>query len=266
MIIKLPDAQLSGVRETKSGLFVAALKDKLQHDFSCGEVIATGDNCSICQVGDIVFFDYYSVSLGLRNAGRDITRHDATKNTTTGVPIWLIENSNIVDVPELPHGLFLVMPENRLVHEIVAKSHLEEQTIGGSIMELPLHLGIICLIRNGEIVACNNYHLLKEAYGMDIKLIDGVNVRQTGLIQSVVLNKEQNKNRKYEVVCAPDNSPYKKGDIVFTESNIEIPIEGQYNYPQFADKTYYCEPALILWKEETLVHQIEEFKQLKSAS
>lgn len=247
IIIRLPNYQLEGIRQTKSGLFIPALKDKIQHDSSSGEVIAVGDKCCMCQIKDIVFFDYYSVSIGLRNNGRDVTRADATKNESTGVPIWLIENSNVVDVPELPQGLFLCIPEQKIAQHIVAKNHEEERAMGKSEMEIPLHHGVICLIRNEEVIACNGYHLIKPAYDNGT-FVDGRWIRQSGLIQQVILNKESESKKRYEILFSPADSEYQARDIVFTESNIEIPVEGCYNYPQFPENTFYVEKSLILGK------------------
>lgn len=249
IFIKLPQWQSERVRKTPSGIFIPHLEEKTEHDSSTGEVVAIGDRCTICEVGDTVFFDYYSVNNALQNAGRDKTRHDHTKNSKAALPVYYIENSYSDDVPELPKGLYIVMPETRVTQNFEAKNHHEERVMGGNSLEIPVNLGVLCLIRNGELMCCNGYYLIARAYD-EGELIDGVRVKQQGLIQSVILKDEEQKNKQYKILCAPQDGEYEVGDIIRCMPNVEIKVEGTFNYPQFPANTFYVESSLIIAKIE----------------
>jgi co-chaperonin GroES (HSP10) len=249
ILIKLPDWANDRVRKTESGIYFAHLDDKIEHDASQGVVIAVGDKCDICQVNDTVFFDYYTVMTALQNCGRSKVRHQGTTETSTNVSVHYIENGMLDDCPELPKGIYIVMPENRIVQSIIAQDSAQEKLIGGSQVDIPIHLGVICLIRDGQPQSCNGYFLLQKAY-TDGELIDGRIVKKSGLIHSVVLGKEANKNRKYKVLYAPIGSEFNQGDEVICSSDIEIKLEGKYNFPILPKDTFYCESELILAKVE----------------
>jgi len=222
ILIRLPDYQQERVRKVGS-IYVALKERNMEHDTSTGTVIACGIKCKIIKEGDVVFFDSYAVTQGLQNSGRDKARHEVMTGVGCDVPVHYIQNDYIDDVPELPKGLYLIMPEKRI--------YQEQSDISGS-HENTLHMGIICYIRNGELFACNGYHLINRAYEEE---------KKSGLLYVPQTAKKQESKKQYRILSAPSDSDLQQGDIVRCSDYVETPIQGEFNKSELPKDTFYVE-------------------------
>lgn len=230
ILIKLPDYQKQRERKV-GGIDIIHLEGELQHEATHGTVVAVGDDCEFIKVGDEVFFTYMCVTQGKQNMGRDKCANEETRSY---VPVYYLEE---------PDAHYLVMPYKKIV-EIL-------EDISGT-YENPLFTGVILLIRNGEVICCNDYYTMEAAYDNG-EVIEGVRAKKTesGLFIAKLYD-EPEKEKFYRITNAPANGLAQKGDIVYTVPHSDIPLEGYFNFPLLPKGTYYLEENQILLVKEEL--------------
>lgn len=226
--IKLPDFFKTRERKTESGIYVPHLEGKFEHDITHGTVTAVGDSVTMCKVGDEVFFSSLYIQAGLQNMGNDPTRPDAKKDTGSGVPVFYLADSD---------NHYLFMPEDRKY--LLASDWSGEH-------EAEIHGGVICAVRDGQVICFNGYHIMKDGYEKP-ELVDGVLTRKTesGIVIAV-LREEEEKNKRFIVMYSPEDSWVKPDDLIFTRPHCDIKLEGDFNYPMFPKGTYYVRKDDIL--------------------
>lgn len=231
VMIKLPAYQKEGVRQSDGGIYIPHLSGNFSLDVSHGTVVALGDGIELCEIGDEVFFAQNCIQAALQNSGMDKTRSEANKNRGSGIPVFYLADDS---------GDYVFMPEKRLFL-------LATDTAGGQEMECDIHGGIICIIRKGEIICVNSYHIMKNAYDAG-EVKDGVRTKKHGLIDVVVFHEENEKNKRFEIVSAPVDSELKSGDIIFTKPHCDLKLEGDFNYPLLPKGSFYVVESNILGK------------------
>lgn len=221
ILIKLPDYYKTRERKMESGIYIPHMQGRFEHDITHGTVVALGDKVKDCQIGDEVFFSSLVVQSALQNMGNDPTRPDSKKDVGNTMPVYYLADED---------GHYLFMPEERIY--LLASDWSGEH-------EAEIHGGVICIVRNGEVICVNGYHIMKDAYEKP-ELIDGVlgKKTQSGLIIAV-LHEEQEKNKRFDIMFAPAESELKPKDVVFTRPHCDIKLEGDFNYPMLPKGTYY---------------------------
>jgi len=229
IIVKLPKWQRERLRETASGIQIPHLEGKFEHNASHGTVVATSDNCTIARTGDEVFFPNITIKQALQNSDLDPT---VFEKHGSGVPVHY-------HIEEGEH--YLIMPEQRIYDVLIDTNGAEIQNTTFS--------GIILLIRNKEVVCCNGYHIMKQAHEDD-EMVDGRRGKtlKSGIFALTTKDKEE-KEKRYEVVYAPNDSEVEPSDIIYTMPHCDLPLEGEYNYPQLPAGSFYVESQFILAKQ-----------------
>lgn len=226
IIVKLPKWQRERLRETSTGLLIPHLEGKFQHNASHGTVVQVSDNCKIARIGDEVFFPNLTIKQALQNSDLDPTVYE---KHGSGVPVYY-------HIEDGEH--YLIMPENRIYDELI--------DLNGTTIHNTTFSGVITLIRSGEIVCCNGYHLMEQAHE-DEEIVDGVKGRtlKSGIFAVITTEKEE-KNKRYRITYAPEDSEVVVGDIVYTQPHCDLHLEGEYNYPQLPSGTFYVEQQFLL--------------------
>lgn len=228
VLIKLPDYYKTRERKMESGLHMVHMEGKYEHDATHGTVISVAENVTECQAGDEVFFAQNCVQAALQNMGMDKTRSDNMKYRSADVPAYYL-------IDEEAH--YMMMPVERL--------YLIAEDLSGK-HEVDIHAGIICLIREGKVHCLNGYHIMKNAYDDGELGADGIKAKKHGLIYMPVFKEESEKNKRFEIVHAPENSELKAGDIIFTAPHCDLKLEGDFNYPLLPKGCFYVQRENIL--------------------
>lgn len=229
ILIKLPNFQKERIRQSESGIYIPHLEGRFEHDVTHGTVISLGEWVEHCQIGDEVFFSPLCIQAGQQNMGTDKTQTDTTKKRSNGVPVYYLADEE---------GHYLFMPEKRMFL-------MAYDTAGGQEQECDIHGGVICLIRDEELICLNSYHIMKDAYDAG-EVKDGVRTKKVGIIDVVVFGEEDEKKKRFEITHAPADSTVKVGDTVFTRPHCDLKIEGDFNYNLLPKGSYYVIGSNIL--------------------
>ncbi len=227
IMVRLPTDQKK--RERKIGnIYIPTLEGRFEHDFTFGEVVSVGELCTTVKVNDIAYYSQMSMQQALQNCGRDKTRNDTLKDTANNIPCYLYEEGD---------EEFLIFP--------ASKVSIECSDISGTFENI-IFQSVICIIRDGKVVMLNDNYLINKDYD-DGQLIDGIRAKRTQSGLYLPQLKEQNeKDKKYKVLHAPEKSVVDVGDTIFTQPHCDIPLEGEFNNPLFPKDTYYIQESNIL--------------------
>lgn len=232
ILIRLPDWYKRRERETASGIIIPHLEGHFEHNATCGVVVATADDCFLVETGDTVFFTNMAVTMALQNIGRDKSRKDEWQDIGNDCPVtYFIQND----------AHYLLMPEDK-------KFTIFTDKFGGEYENIS-HTGVICSIHDFQVYCHNGYHLMeKDYYGGELVDVGGgkVQVVTTGGLILGVQHQVRENAKKYKVFAAPVNSELSKGDSIYTMSNCDLVLEGQFNNPLLPKGIYYIEHQNIL--------------------
>lgn len=214
----------------ESGIYVPHLQGRFELDITHGTVLSVGDSVKMCKVGDEVFFSSLVIQSALQNMGNDPTQPDAKIRNGNTMPVYYLADED---------GHYLFMPEDR--------KYLFAEDWSGK-HEAEIHGGVICAVRDGDVICMNGYHIMKDAYDKP-KLIEGVlgRVTESGLVVAV-LGEEEEKRKRFKVVFAPADSELVVGDEIVTRPHCDIKLEGDFNYPMFPVGSFYVRKDDILGK------------------
>jgi co-chaperonin GroES (HSP10) len=235
ILIKLPNWYKNRERETPSGIIVPHLEGLHEHNATQGDVVACADDCTLIQPGDTVFFTNMAVTMGLQNIGRDKSRHDGFEEIGNTSPITYFIQGD---------AHYLLMPEHKIFTIFTDKFGGEYENIS--------HTGAIAAIRDFELFAFNDYVLMqKDYFGGELVGIPGVGgkvnvVKSSGGIILGVQHQVKESEKRYKVFCAPADSEVQKGDVIYTMSNCDILLEGEFNNPLLPRGIYYVEAQNVL--------------------
>lgn len=228
ILVKLPAEQKEGVRKLDSGIFIPALLGNFHNDFTFGEVVAIGEQCTNVLVGDTVFFNQMAMQQALQNSGLDRTRNQTLKDSANNIPVYYIEDKT---------GEYIAFPSEKVTIECSDISGTHYNTI---------FMSAICAIRNGEVICLNGFYLFKKAYD-DGQLIDGIKAKVTasGLFLPMLKDTDE-KEKRYKCLFAPEEGVINAGDIFYSAPHTDIALEGIHNHAKFPVNTYYVEEHNIL--------------------